>query len=77
MYDSDVASASELQSAAFSKMSRTPQTKASLTTFPARSMAFSSLRFPTKTLPDFPSAPLLTLTSSLWRACEKSKKSKG
>ena len=40
-------------------------------TFPASSKAFSSLRSPTKTLPDFPSAPRLTRTSSLCSTCKQ------
>ena len=45
--------------------------KDSLMTFPASSKAFSSLRSPTKTFPDFPSAPRLTLTSSLCNTCKQ------
>ncbi len=40
-------------------------------TFPASSKAFSSLRSPTKTFPDFPSAPRLTLTSNLCKTCKR------
>lgn len=40
-------------------------------TFPASSKAFSSLRSPTKTLPDFPSAPRLTRTSNLCSTCKQ------
>jgi hypothetical protein len=52
------------------KQSLTPHTKLSLTNLPASSMAFSSLRLPTKTFSDLPSAPRVTLTSILWSACQ-------